>query len=119
MTRFPDFALEQVVEVLDAPRPDAHLGVPEGIAHRGDIALRLDQAEQVEGAVHGARVFFRQDPRQQALLVEAAGDEQVVVQRQRVEGPARLDVDVPRHDFRIDHERRIVAAQPRRAPSSP
>ena len=41
-------------------------------------------------------MLFGQRPRQQAALVQSAGHEQVVVQRQRVERARRFRVDVPR-----------------------
>ena len=52
-------AFEQVVEVLDRARSDAHVAVLERMPHRGDVALRLDQAEQVEDAVDRARMSSR------------------------------------------------------------
>ena len=65
--------------------------IVERMAHRGDVARRVDQAEQREDAVRRrARASRSSAARQQAVLVEPAGDEQVVVQRQRVERAAGL-----------------------------
>ena len=97
----------------------AHVAVLQGVPHRGDVARRVNQAEQVERPVQRPRLLLGQRPRQQAALVQAAGDEQVVVQRQRVERARRFRVDVTRHDLRIDRELGMCHAGSDPAPSSP
>ena len=63
------------------------------MAHRGDVVGRVHQRQQREDAVVGALVLLGEPAGQQAVLVEPAGFEQVVMQGEPVEGPAGLAED--------------------------